>query len=289
MPVETDQLVKRLDGVAEETVGGWTFWRGTIDLYPVIVSRTMKGVASAAAATAIAIERYHPAAVVNQGTAGGHDPGLHVYDIVLGASSVSLGAFKTADRPRGRGSNPLEWTPMDLLASAGSASTDPAAGTMRRFQANAELLAAAEAARPQHRKGRVVTGVIGSSDVWNSEIDRIEHLRREHQPSAEEMEMAAAAQVAGQFQIPFLGVRVLSNNITNGGTYDARGRSLPGVRVSGGEGVHREITGATVTMVSTRGEWQPHDAPHRGRRHPRRPVHPGGSAPRGTSGRRVRR
>ena len=222
MPVETDQLVKRLDGVAEETVGGWTFWRGTIDLYPVIVSRTMKGVASAAAATAIAIERYHPAAVVNQGTAGGHDPGLHVYDIVLGASSVSLGAFKTADRPRGRGSNPLEWTPMDLLASAGSASTDPAAGTMRRFQANAELLAAAEAAVPQDRKGRVVTGVIGSSDVWNSEIDRIEHLRRETKPSAEEMEMAAAAQVAGQFQIPFLGVRVLSNNITNGGTYDAR-------------------------------------------------------------------
>lgn len=134
MPVETDQLVKRLDGVAEETVGGWTFWRGTIDLYPVIVSRTMKGVASAAAATAIAIERYHPAAVVNQGTAGGHDPGLHVYDIVLGASSVSLGAFKTADRPRGRGSNPLEWTPMDLLASAGSASTDPAARTCGGFR-----------------------------------------------------------------------------------------------------------------------------------------------------------
>lgn len=67
-----------------------------------------------------------------------------------------------------------------------------------------------------------MTGVIGSSDVWNSEIDRIEHLRREYQTSAEEMETAAAAQVAGQFQIPFLGVRVLSNNITNGGTYDAR-------------------------------------------------------------------
>jgi adenosylhomocysteine nucleosidase len=67
-----------------------------------------------------------------------------------------------------------------------------------------------------------VTGVIGSSDVWNSEIDRIEHLRREYHTSAEEMETAAAAQVAGQFQIPFLGVRVLSNNITNGGTYDAR-------------------------------------------------------------------
>ena len=31
-----------------------------------------------------------------------------------------------------------------------------------------------------------------------------------------------AAQIAGFFQIPFLGIRVLSNNVTNGGTYDAK-------------------------------------------------------------------
>ena len=36
------------------------------------------------------------------------------------------------------------------------------------------------------------------------------------------METASAAQIAGLFQIPFLGIRVLSNNITNGGTYDAK-------------------------------------------------------------------
>jgi adenosylhomocysteine nucleosidase len=36
------------------------------------------------------------------------------------------------------------------------------------------------------------------------------------------METASAAQVAGFFQIPFLGIRVLSNNITNGGKYDAQ-------------------------------------------------------------------
>jgi adenosylhomocysteine nucleosidase len=30
------------------------------------------------------------------------------------------------------------------------------------------------------------------------------------------METASAAQIAGLFQIPFLGIRVLSNNVTNG-------------------------------------------------------------------------
>ena len=36
----------------------------------------------------------------------------------------------------------------------------------------------------------------------------------------EEPNVASAAQIAGLYQIPFLGIRVLSNNITNDGKYD---------------------------------------------------------------------
>jgi len=61
--------------VSIEKVGGWTFWSGSVDGYPVIVSRTLKGVENAAAATAIVIQRYNPIAIINQGTAGGYDPG----------------------------------------------------------------------------------------------------------------------------------------------------------------------------------------------------------------------
>ncbi|MGE0362467.1 MAG: 5'-methylthioadenosine/S-adenosylhomocysteine nucleosidase [Vicinamibacterales bacterium] len=222
MPVETERFIGRLAEVRAETIGSWTFWHGRLDGYPVIVSRTQKGMASVAAATTLAAERYRPAAIVNQGTAGGHDPALQVYDIVVGRAAVNLGAFKTAYRRPGQGSNPLEWTPLDLLASAGSAAEDPNARTMRRFAADGGLLAAAERAAPLYQRGRVVTGVIGSADVWNSEIDRIAHFRRQFETSVEEMETASAAQVASAFQIPFLGVRVLSNNITNDGAYDGR-------------------------------------------------------------------
>ena len=220
MPVETDRLASRLDNAVEERVGGWTFWRGTIDGYPVVVSKTLKGMANVAAATAIAIERYQPAAIVNQGTAGGHDPELRVGDIVIGRAAVNLGAFKTAIRPPGQGSDSLEWTPMDLLASEGSASDDPNARSMRRFPADERLMAAAESVAPAHTSGRVVTGVIGSSDVWNSEIDRIQRFRSQYGTSVEEMEAASAAQVARSFAVPFIGIRILSNNITNGGAYD---------------------------------------------------------------------
>jgi adenosylhomocysteine nucleosidase len=36
------------------------------------------------------------------------------------------------------------------------------------------------------------------------------------------MEAASSAQIAGLFKIPFLGIRVVSNNITNGEEYDRK-------------------------------------------------------------------
>lgn len=220
MPIETQALVAALDGAAETQAQGWTFWAGTVDGYPVVVSKTQKGMTNAAAATTLAIDRFHPRAIINQGTAGGHDPGLHVLDIVVGTASVNIGAFKTGTRAVGQGTNFDEWHPMDLIRTEGSAGQDPTAWVMHRFEADPALLSAATAAKARYTQGRVVDGVIGSSDVWNSELDRIARLHGEFGTSAEEMETASAAQVAGMSQVPFIGIRVLSNNITNEGTYN---------------------------------------------------------------------
>lgn len=222
MDVEVRTLVALIDHPTEEHVQGWTFWRGTIGGSPVVISKTLKGTANAAAATALAIERYHPLAIINQGTAGGHDPSLHVADIVLGTAAINIGSFKTGSRARGAGSDLAEWHPMDLNRSDGSAGQDPNAWVMRRFPGDAGLLAAAIGAKGQYARGKVVEGVIGSSDMWNSELDRIARFHEEFGTSAEEMETAAAAQVAALSQTPFLGIRVLSNNITNGDAYNGQ-------------------------------------------------------------------
>ena len=222
MPSETERLVSRLGRVKVEQIGGWTFWHGTLDGYPVIVSKTLKGVANAAAATALVVERHRPAAIINQGTSGGHDPSLHLYDIVLGTSSVSLGAFKSPYRAAGTGSNPLDWMPLDLTVSEASAGNDPRARRVARFPADAALLDAARSVARSHTKGRVVEGVIGSSDVWNDELDLIAKYRSRYGTSVEEMETASAAQVAGLLGVAFLGIRVVSDNITNGDAYDPK-------------------------------------------------------------------
>jgi adenosylhomocysteine nucleosidase len=221
MPIEVEKLAARLDGVKPEQVGGWTFWRGAVAGYPVIVSRTMKGIANSAAATMLAVERYRPVAIINQGTSGGHEPSLKPYDIVLGASAVSLGAFKSPFRASGTGSHPLEWQPMDLMASEGTAS-DPRARRIARFRGDAALLAAARGVRRLYKQGKVVDGVIGSSDVWNDELDLIAHFNREYGTSVEEMETAGVAQIAGILGVPFLGIRIVSDNITNGSAYDPK-------------------------------------------------------------------
>jgi adenosylhomocysteine nucleosidase len=220
MPVEAERFAQRLDNPRETQIGGWRFWHGTVDGYPVVVSETLKGMSNAAAATAIAATQFHPVAIINQGTAGGHDPALKVYDIVLGKYSLSLGAFKTPKKAAGEGSDSRQWQPMDLLASKGSAGEDKNTHTIRQFPADAKLLAVAEGVKGSYTQGKVVEGVIGSADVWNSELDRIDYFHTNYHTSVEEMETASAAQIAAAFNIPFVGIRVLSNNMTNQGKYD---------------------------------------------------------------------
>lgn len=222
MQIEVEKLVGRLENATLEQIGGWNFWRGTVNGYPVIVSKTLKGIANAAAATVLAIERYHPIAIVNQGTAGALDPELRLYDIVIGTSAVSLGAFKTPYRARGAGSSTLDWVPLNLMAADGSAGNDPKARTVARFAADEPLIAAARDTKPRYTRGRVVEGVIGSADMWNDELDRIARFRSEYDTIVEEMETAAAAQVASLLHTPFVGIRVVSDNITNGGAYDPK-------------------------------------------------------------------
>ena len=221
MTSETELLVGLLEQPRHEQVGTWSFWHGTIDGYPVVVSKTNKGMSNAAAATALAIERFHPVAIVNEGTSGGHDPDLHVYDIVLGRASLNVGAFRAMYRKLGDGSRPLEWVPLDLLTE-GSAISANAPHTPSRFDADPRLLAVARDVRGSYTRGRVVEGIIGSSDMWIDELDRVAQFHSTFGTSVEEMETASAAQVAAAFHVPFVGIRVLSDNVTNGSPYDPK-------------------------------------------------------------------
>ena len=220
MVIEAKKMAARLENVTVEPTGNFIFYRGTLHGYPVIVAKTSKGMENAAAATAIGIERYNPIAVINQGTAGGHDPALRVGDIVLGTKISPIGNLKTGDRLTGQGSDPFSWKPMDVMASEGSAGEDKNAERIRYYDSDEHLLDIARKIKETYTYGVVTEGVIGSGNVWNNELDRIRWFHETYGTAAEEMEGAAVAQMCAAYGVPFLSIRVLSNNKTNNGTYD---------------------------------------------------------------------
>lgn len=223
MPIEAEYFASLLENVQVEQSGNATFYLGTLKQYPIVVVKTGKGLENTAAATAIGIERYRPIAIINQGTSGGHDLTLKVGDIVLGKRAVNSNNFKTARLTEGQGSNPMAWIPMDIMASEGSAGEGDSAidaEKIRYYAGSETLIKAALKIKDTYKRGQVVEGTIGSGNFWNNEIDRIRWLHKHFGTSVEEMETSSAAQIAHAYQVPFLGVRVLSNNITNGGHYD---------------------------------------------------------------------
>lgn len=223
MPIEAQYFASLLKNMSVESSGNATFYKGTFKDYPVIVVKTGKGLENTAAATAIGIERYHPLIIINQGTSGGHDPALNVGDIVLGARSVNANNFKTPAVKAGSGSNPFDWIPMDIMASEGSAGEGAGAKNaekIRYYNGDKSLIKLALSLSSLYKRGKIVTGTIGSGNFWNNEYDRIKWLNKHFETSVEEMETSSAAQIAHAYGIPFLGIRIVSNNITNHSHYD---------------------------------------------------------------------
>lgn len=217
MDVETEIMMAALENPEEITLGVWKYTKGTLNGYPVVISRTRIGMVNASASTTLAIEHFNPVAIINQGTAGGHDPALHKYDIVLGKEVVNMGAYKTSFTEKGHGIHPTTWEPMTLEI------VDKETGEwvdVASFPGDETLLAAANSVKDTYKKGKIVEGTIGSADEWNKEIDRILWLNETLGTSAEEMETAAAAQIAATYDIPFLSIRILSNNEVHKEAYD---------------------------------------------------------------------
>lgn len=217
MDAETVWLMASLTNAQTVQLGCWKCVQGHLDDIPVVVVRTNQGMANAAAATALAIERFAPCAVLNQGTSGGHAPALHTGDIVIGREVINIGALRYPERARGAGLDPLAGEPLGLEI----ANTKPGDGVKQTvFRADEGLIAAAE--RVNWTYGKVVTGMVGSGDLWNNELDRIHWLHTMRGTLTEEMEAAASAQICMAYQIPFLTVRILSNTAVHQEPFDER-------------------------------------------------------------------
>jgi adenosylhomocysteine nucleosidase len=211
MECETDLLIRSLENPQEQRIGGWRFISGEYQGIPVVVSVTSVGMTNAAAATVLGIEHYHPVAVINQGTAGGHDPALHTFDIVLGEKTIDASAWRSSQERSGADGRHIELRPTYYYDADSGEEKETV-----ELAADPELLEVAVAEGENYQAGQVVKGKISSSNNWNRQMDKIRFLNKEYGSSCEEMEAHSAAQVCQNYKVPFLGIRVLSNTEVHG-------------------------------------------------------------------------
>lgn len=211
--VETELLIKSLKNPAVYRDMNYTFVAGTYKDYPVVIYRTGENQGNAAASTALAIQKFKPVAVINQGTAGGHIPTLYLNDIVIGEKSFDSTAYITKYQAAGEG---IDITTQEMR---GVESYDKEVGYFKHYKeyyADSTLLQIAKKVADNHKEFKTIVGTIATGNTWLNGIDHINFIHEKYGSTCEEMETNAVTQICKNADMPFIGIRVISNNITNG-------------------------------------------------------------------------
>lgn len=190
MDQEVKILKEKMEAPMSWERAGVLFVSGTLGKHDVIVVRSGIGKVAASVITSLLIQQYGVNMVINTGSAGGIGEGLKVGDVVF--------------------SEKLAYFDVDVTGFGYDYGQLPA-GMPLYFEASQyiieEMKKAAEKTGQQVRSGLIVTG-----DSFVNSPEKIAEIKS-HFPEALacEMEGAAIAQTARQFNIPFLVVRAISD------------------------------------------------------------------------------
>jgi adenosylhomocysteine nucleosidase len=190
MDEEVDLLRTKLDGREDTNLAGIEFYKGKIDSLEVVLLKSGIGKVNAALGTALMIEKFHPDIIINTGSAGGFHKDLNVGDVVISTEvrhhdvDVTIFGYEYGQVPR----MPAYFAPDEKLVSIAVKSAEKIKGI------------------------QVAEGLIASGDSFMNDPVRVEYIRSKLPDLyAAEMEAAAIAQVAHQFEVPFVIIRSLSD------------------------------------------------------------------------------
>ncbi|EKP89077.1 5'-methylthioadenosine/S-adenosylhomocysteine nucleosidase [Oenococcus oeni] len=184
MEQEKRQLLDALSNIQSKKIAGQNFSEGQIYGKDVILTESGIGKVQAAMAIGVLLDRYKPDLVVNTGSAGALAAGLHIGDQVIASKLAHHDVYNTK-----------------FEGSVGYVPEKP-----RFFESDPQLVKDFQEVNPEAKTGLIVTGdsfVMG--DMKNTIIKNFPD------GLAVEMEGAAVAQVAYDFQVPFVILRAISD------------------------------------------------------------------------------
>ncbi|MBR0289480.1 MAG: 5'-methylthioadenosine/S-adenosylhomocysteine nucleosidase [Selenomonadaceae bacterium] len=211
MNTETEVLVRALKNPVAYHDLNYLFVAGTYKNYPVVIVRTEQGLTNVAASTTLAIKKFNPVAVINQGTAGGVIPSLPIGSIVIAEKSIPPSALKSEYSAAGAG---VDFTKQEMRGTYAYNETTKNFQPYKEYFADKTLLNVAEKVAAAHKEFNVANGTIGSADWWMCWVDYTNLLHERYGMITEEMETVSAAQICQNAGVPFIGIRVISDNIT---------------------------------------------------------------------------
>lgn len=198
MDIEIQYLIDQLNEVKPQTIAGYKFYEGTFNNIKVIVSKTQIGTINSSVATTIGITTFYPDIIINQGIAGAHRVNLHTGDIIIGEQCANINSYSMPCKCKGQGSNPFEWKPNKRARDIQSA--------------NSQLVDVIYNNLITSKNNIIIKGILGSGDLFSREFDRIIWINSIFENDCEDMESIGTYTVCNKFNIPCIGIRVISNN-----------------------------------------------------------------------------
>lgn len=203
MDEEVDYLINTFIPSKHEILHGYHFYISLYKNHKIVISLTGRGLINACISTQLAIEKFKPDLVINQGCAGAHNKELSIGNIIIGEKSVYINNFKTTTKKENEGSNSLEWIPHKTR----SYSVD---STVKYI----------ELAKQIQYKNKTKVGILGSADIFSKEYDRIVFLNSIFREDCEDMESIAVFKVCETFNVDRIAFRIISNNELTGEELD---------------------------------------------------------------------
>lgn len=190
MEEEVQILRKKIENGETKVVANSEFTSGTLCGKNVVLLKSGIGKVNAAMSTTILMECYQPDIIINTGSAGGFNPLLNVGDIVISK----------------------EVTHHDVDATVFGYKYGQVPQMPATYVADERLVKIAEEAAKELINLKTVTGLIASGDSFMSDPERVKEVKEKFPHiQAAEMEAAAIAQVAYQYNVPFVIIRSLSD------------------------------------------------------------------------------
>lgn len=187
--IELNYLKTKLQEFKEIEYRSFKFIEGKISGKDVVICKSNIGLINTAICLTIAVEKYSPSIIINEGLAGSYSRDIHTNDLVIGIDAINI----TSMEYKGNGNSIEDYEIINFLHGEEN--------KLIRRKADEKLVGFIKEKFPKYN---LHFGTIASGDIWNKNIERIDFLNKKYNAICEDMEVYSVYTVSNLYNIPVI-------------------------------------------------------------------------------------